>query len=104
MAGSPTVTLSAPTTGDLAGMLFFQDRSVPVGSSPSNFKGSSAQGYTGSIYFPTTDITFEGTPSVASTATIMVGYKLHFSGNTSIENYTYLSTGGGPIHGATLAE
>jgi Flp pilus assembly protein TadG len=104
MTGSPTVTLSAPTTGDLAGMLFFQDRRVPVGSSGSNFKGSSAQGYTGSIYFPTTDITFEGTPSLSSTATIMLGYKLSFSGNTSIENYTYLSTGGGPITGATLAE
>ncbi|MFI5116657.1 MAG: pilus assembly protein TadG-related protein [Terriglobales bacterium] len=104
MAGSPTVTLSAPTTGHLAGMLFFQDRSVPVGSSVSNFKGSSAQGYTGAIYFPTTDITFDGTPSLSSTATIMLGYKLHFSGNTSIENYTYLPTGGGPIHGATLAE
>jgi Flp pilus assembly protein TadG len=104
MAGSPTVTLSAPTTGPLAGMLFFQDRSVPVGSPGSNFKGSSAQGYTGSIYFPTTDITFEGTPAVASTATILLGYQLHFKGNTNIENYTYLSTGGGPIHGATLAE
>jgi hypothetical protein len=34
----------------------------------------------------------------------MLGYTLHFKGNTSIENYTYLSTGGGPIHGATLAE
>jgi Flp pilus assembly protein TadG len=104
MVGSPTVTLSAPTTGHLAGMLFFQDRSVPVGPSDSNFKGSSAQGYTGAIYFPTTDVTFEGTPSLSSTATIMLGYKLSFSGNTSIENYTYLSTGGGPITGATLAE
>jgi Flp pilus assembly protein TadG len=104
MAGSPKVTLSAPTTGPLAGMLFFQDRSVPVGSPGSNFKGSSVQGYTGSIYFPTTDITFEGTPAVASTATILLGYQLHFKGNTNIENYTYLSTGGGPIHGATLAE
>ena len=104
MAGLPKVTLSAPTTGPLAGMLFFQDRSVPVGSPVSNFKGSSAQGYTGSIYFPTTEITFEGTPALASTATILLGYQLHFKGNTSIENYTYLSTGGGPIHGATLAE
>lgn len=104
MAGSPTVTLSAPTAGHLAGMLFFQDRRVPVGSSGSTFVGSSAQGYTGSLYFPTTGITFKGTPSIASTATIMVGYTLDFRGNTSIENYTYLSTGGGPITGATLAE
>jgi Flp pilus assembly protein TadG len=104
MAGSPTVTLSAPTTGDLAGILFFQDRRVPVDSSPSNFVGSSAQGYAGSLYFPTTELTFKGTPSLASTATIMVGYKLHFTGDTSIENYTYLSTGGGPIPGSTLVE
>ena len=104
MAGSPTVTLSAPTVGDTAGMLFFQDRRVPVGSSDSNFVGSSAQGYTGAIYFPTTTITFKGTPSLASTSTIMVGWKLDFRGDTSFSNYTFLPSGGGPITSATLVE
>ena len=54
--------------------------------------------------FSNHSITFKGTPSSISTATIIVGYTLDFRGDTSIKNYTYLPTGGGPITSATLAE
>jgi Flp pilus assembly protein TadG len=105
MSGSETATLSAPTTGPQAGMLFFQDRSMPPITSPgSTLGGSRGRGYTGAIYFPTTAITYKGNASTISTPTIIVGYKLKFMGDTDITNYTYLPGGGGPITGATLVE
>src|ERR1019366_4879044 len=97
-SGSETASLSAPTTGPQAGMLFFQDRSMPITSPPSTLGGSRGRGgYTGAIYFPTTAITYRGNAATISTPTIIVGYKLKFMGDTDITNYTYLPGGGGPI-------
>jgi hypothetical protein len=106
MSGSETASLSAPTTGPQAGMLFFQDRSMPPITSPgSTFGGSRGTGYTGAIYFPTTAITYKGNASSTSTPTIIVGYKLRFmGGDTNIKKYTYLPSGGGPITSAVLVE
>jgi Flp pilus assembly protein TadG len=104
MNGSPIVTFSAPTTGPQAGVLFFQDRSVPITGAGSTFGGNSAQVYTGALYFPTTQITYKGTPSLSSMSTIMVGWKLEFRGDATLSNYTLLSGGGGPIPGSTLVE
>ncbi len=106
MSGSETASLSAPTTGPQAGMLFFQDRSMPPITSPgSTFGGSRGAGYTGAIYFPTTAITYKGNASSTSTPTIIVGYQLTFrGGDTNIKNYTYLPSGGGPITSAILVE
>ena len=106
--GSVTANLSAPTdssAGGIPGMLFFQDRSVPTGSpQSSSFGGSSGQTLVGAIYFPSTLVTYNGTPSLSTVSTIMVGWQLEFRGNVTISNYTFLPGGGGPIHGATLAE
>ena len=86
-------------------MLFFQDRSVPTGSpQSSSFGGTSGQTLVGAIYFPSTLVTYNGTPSLSTVSTIMVGWQLEFRGNVTISNYTFLPGGGGPIHGATLAE
>lgn len=104
MNGSATVTFSAPTTGPQAGILFFQDRSVPTTGAGSTFGGNSAQVYTGALYFPTTQITYKGTPSLDSMSTIMVGWTLEFRGDATLNNYTLLPGGGGPIPGATLVE
>ncbi|MGH7839477.1 MAG: pilus assembly protein TadG-related protein, partial [Candidatus Binataceae bacterium] len=40
LSGSGSLNFSAPTSGSLAGILIFQDRSVPVGSAASKFNGS----------------------------------------------------------------
>ena len=104
IGGAVTTNFSAPTSGDLAGMLFFQDRSVPVGSQSSSFGGNSTQVYTGALYFPTTAVEYKGTPSLSALSMIMVGYTLEFRGNATIQQYTFFPGGGGPITTAVLAE
>jgi hypothetical protein len=109
MPGSGSVSLSAPTDssqGGIPGILFFQDRSVAVGTSNSgnNFGGSSGSGFVGSMYFPTTALTYKGTPNLVSTESIIVAYTLDFRGNTSILDYTMLAGGSSPIKVSAMAE
>jgi hypothetical protein len=101
--GNSTVNLSAPTSGPLTGILFFQDRSIPTGSAGSTITGNSSSTFDGALYFPTTTLTFNGNSS-ANGYSIVVADKLSLSGNSSLgSNYSSL-TGGSPIKGTVLAE
>jgi hypothetical protein len=101
--GGATVNLSAPTSGPLVGILFFQDRSIPSGSAGSTITGNSSSTFDGALYFPTTSVSFGGNSS-ASGYSFVVADQLTVSGNSSIgSNYTSL-TSGSPIKGTVLAE
>jgi hypothetical protein len=101
--GSATVNLSAPTTGPLTGILFFQDRSIPGSAAGSMITGNSSSTFDGAIYFSTTALSFGGNSSVSGYS-IVVANQLTLSGNASIgTNYSSLA-GGSPIKGTILAE
>jgi len=101
--GNTQANLSAPTSGPLAGILFFQDRSIPSTGASSTITGNSSSTFDGALYFPTTTVSFAGNSS-ASGYSIVVADKLTVSGNSSIgSNYSSL-TGGSPIKGTVLAE
>jgi Flp pilus assembly protein TadG len=103
--GTPSGSLVAPTSGPLAGILFFQDRSVQY--SPGNgsyINGSRGAVYTGTFYFPTTALTYYGAKAL-DPYELMIAWQLTFKGNTTIENnYSSLSDGASPIANATLVE
>ena len=101
--GSATVNLSAPTSGTLAGILFFQDRSIPSTGAESTITGNSSSTFDGAIYFPTTAISFGGNSSTSGYS-IVVANQLTLSGNASIGNNYSSLTGGSPIKGTILAE
>jgi putative Flp pilus-assembly TadE/G-like protein len=101
--GGATVKLSAPTSGPLAGILFFQDRSIPSTAAGSTITGNSTSTFDGAIYFPTTQLTFNGNSS-SNGYSIVVADKLVVSGNSSVgSNYSSLPNGS-PIKSAILAE
>jgi hypothetical protein len=101
--GNSTVNLSAPTTGPLAGILFFQDRSIPSSAAGSTLSGNSSSTFDGAVYFPTTQLSFNGNSS-ASGYSIVVANELTLSGNASLgSNYTSLANGS-PIKSTILAE
>lgn len=98
-----TVNLSAPTTGPLGGILFFQDRSIPSSGASSNISGNSSSTFDGALYFPTTALTFNGNSS-ANGYSIVVANQLSLVGNSSIgDNYSSLPNGS-PIKSTILAE
>ena len=100
--GGTTVTLSAPTTGSLAGILFFQDSSVGAAAASSFSNGATAI-MNGTLYFPTTALTFMG--GSASAYTIIVADTVNFSGGATLNNNYSALPGGSPVKGgATLSE
>jgi hypothetical protein len=100
--GNSQANFSAPTSGSLAGILFFQDRAVSSGSG-STINGNSSSTFDGAIYFATTTVTFNGNSS-ANGYSIVVANQLVLNGNSRLgSNYTSL-TNGSPIKGTILAE
>jgi hypothetical protein len=89
---SSTVTLSAPTTGALSGILFFQDRTAKA-SGQESFTGGSNTNLSGTLYFPVsnTQVVFSGGSGGASSSTTIVAYNVTFSGASYLGSN---STGG----------
>jgi len=103
VAGSSSTTLTAPSAGPLAGILFFQDRSI-TDQKLNTIDGSNGAIYTGVLYFPTTPLRYTGTP-VNNAYEIIIAWTLEFNGNTTITNhYTTLPNGASPIQSAVLVE
>jgi Flp pilus assembly protein TadG len=102
LSGGCTVVLAAPTSGSYAGILFFQDRSISSGAA-SSLSGGGSSKYEGTLYFPTTALTYSGGSGAAYT--LIVAKTLTLSGGSVVgNNYSSLS-GGSPIKsGITLAE
>ncbi len=95
MANGVTVTLSAETSGSYVGVLFYQNRSI-TSSSVATFAGGSSDTLTGTLYFPTTAVSFSNgasgggnTAIVADTVTFSGGADLHYDPTGSL---TGLST------------
>jgi len=103
LSGNSQANFSAPTSGPLAGILFFQDPSIPSSAAGSTISGNSSSTFDGTLYFPTTTVTFNGNSS-ANGYSIVVANQLTLSGNSSLgANYSSL-TNGSPIKAAVLAE
>jgi hypothetical protein len=101
--GNSQANFSAPTSGALAGILFFQDRSIPSSGASSTINGNSASTFDGAIYFPTTLLTFNGNSS-ANGYSIVVANELVLNGNGALgSNYSSLANGS-PITSSILAE
>ncbi|HUN56551.1 MAG TPA: pilus assembly protein TadG-related protein [Candidatus Binataceae bacterium] len=102
IANGVTATFSAPTSGTLSGILFFQDRSVPKGSAASTFAGGTSDTLTGALYFPTTQLNYSNGANAAYT--ILVADTLTFTGGATMNNnYTSLANGS-PIVAERLTE
>jgi hypothetical protein len=92
MSNGVSVTLSAETSGSYLGVLFYQDRSI-TSSSAATFAGGASDTLTGTLYFPTTPVSFSnGTSGGGNTA--IVADQVTFSGGANIRyDPTGLKTG-----------
>jgi hypothetical protein len=86
IAGGADVTITAPTSGPLAGLAIFQDRNAPA-SGTDAFTGGTNQNITGAIYFPTQSVTFNGgTTTGGAICTQIVASTITFNGNAAFNN------------------
>lgn len=85
ISGSAVVNLSAPSTGTYAGILFFGDRAGNT-SNNNNISGASTSVLTGTLYYPTQQVTYSGGSSSPSNCTHVIGDTITFSGSTYLGN------------------
>jgi hypothetical protein len=99
LSGGTTLQLSAPTTGSLAGILFFQDPSISS-PSPSTLSGGTSTQFDGALYFPTSALSYSG--GAASDYTIIVSKTISFSGGTTLNSDYSSLPGGSPVKGSAV--
>ena len=85
IAGNVTATLSAPTSGTYAGILFFGDRSA-TSSSNNQITGNNGSMLTGVLYFPTQLLTYTGNSGALTTCTQLIADMITFTGSTAVSN------------------
>lgn len=102
ITGNSDVTLSAPTTGSLAGILIFQDRSM---SNQASLAGNPNITLNGALYFASATIAYSGNTNGADTYSIIVAKRATFTGNCRMNNDYSSLPGGSPVRGnAVLSE
>lgn len=80
--GGATMTLSAPTSGAYAGILFYGDRNS--NNNTNKFNGGATMNLTGILYFPTQTMQFNGGLNTTGSCTKIVAYNLVFNGNSTL--------------------
>jgi Flp pilus assembly protein TadG len=81
--GNGTIELEAMTTGDYAGVLFFNDRDADSGTDFS-IGGTSTTALSGAIYFPEHDVSYAGTSSQASSCIQIIADTITLSGTSEV--------------------
>ena len=79
--GTANITLSAQTSGDYNGILFYGDRE---GDGDNKFNGNAAMHLTGNLYFPTQKVTYQGNYSGHDGCTFIVADTVEISGSTKL--------------------
>ena len=79
-----TVTLTAPTSGTTAGIVFFGDRKAPATNS-NNFGGGAAVNLTGAVYFPSQSIVFQNGASNPSGCTQLIAGTIQLTGGSKFQ-------------------
>jgi len=87
IANGATVTFTAPASGTYRGVLMYNDRNISS-SSMNTFSGGTVLQFTGSLYFPTTPVTYSGGSN--TTVTALLAKNIIFNGGAY---FAYDSTG-----------
>ncbi len=86
VSGNGSVTLTAPTTGPTAGIVFWVDKAATSGTT-SSFTGNGSGNLTGAIYAPSSTVDYSGNRSSSSGCTQIVANKVSFVGNATLPHY-----------------
>ena len=103
ISGGTTGSLSAPTSGPMEGMLFFQDRTITA-KATNTLSGGTGLTYEGAFYFPTSALTFSGGSISTANYTIIVADTINITGQSVINADFSSLQNGDPIKRVALAE
>jgi Flp pilus assembly protein TadG len=94
LSARTTLTITAPTSGDMKGIAIYQDNSAATGTLNNTLSGTSTINFTGLLYFGNQNVIVSGDSENQSAGfTCMIAYTLSYSGNASLYlNSNYAST------------
>src|SRR6185503_3132745 len=87
--GGADIDISAPSSGTYAGIMIYQDRRAQDGtnaSQQSTLNGNSDSHLQGAFYFPSQQVTFNGTAGMTTNCMQLVARRVLYSGNMHISN------------------
>lgn len=84
IAVTGNLNLSAPSSGTYQGLPFIQERNLTY-TSANTFSGSTIGSLSGTLYFPTTTLTYSGSATVGS-YTAIIAKRFVVSGSASLKN------------------
>lgn len=82
--GDAEINLSAPTDGDYAGILLYQDRDVTGMQNVIN--GNASSSFNGAMYFPSSEVTMLGGGSMEGGCTQLIADLIYFSGSSNFSH------------------
>jgi Flp pilus assembly protein TadG len=94
LSAQTTLTITAPTTGAMAGIAIYQDGSAATGTLTNTLSGNSTINFTGLLYFGHQNVTVSGSSENQSAGfTCMIAYTVNYSGYSTLYlNSNYSST------------
>ncbi len=94
LSAQTTLTITAPTSGPMAGIAIYQDNSAATGTLNNTLSGNSTINFTGLLYFGNQNVTVSGSSENQSAGfTCMIAYTLNYSGYSTLYlNSNYSST------------
>jgi len=106
ISGNSTASFSAPNSGSMAGMLFFQDRTMTGinNTNQESFTGGSNLTLQGAIYFPLDNVTFSGGTVAHPDYLIIVADTITFTGGSTVNNDYSALEQGSPIQVTGIIE
>lgn len=97
--GNAKVNLTAPTSGPFAGVLIYQDRRAALLSDTIQLNGNNSSRLQGAVYVPRNTIMLNGNTSLNTNCLQLVGYRLTFTGNSTITNVCPAGSSSGAFKG-----
>ncbi len=82
-----TVNLTAGTTGQLAGVLFYHDANSPTNVTHS-LAGEGTMDLEGILYFPGQDVAFAGGSALSAAASLLIARTVTFVGHSELGDFT----------------
>jgi hypothetical protein len=89
--GSASLSISAPTSGSTAGMLFWSSK---TNTSANSFNGNGATDLNGYLYFPKSQLTYNGNNTTTSTCMRIVADTIKMTGSSKLNSDCSAALGG----------
>jgi hypothetical protein len=101
MNGGARISMTAPSTGTYAGILFYQDRRAS-NMATNIINGNSTSLLQGALYFPRQELQMNGTSGMNTRCLQIVARRIDWRGNNNLQNICPANSGASSFSGTQI--